>query len=105
MSFLGRSSLNALQNFYVDKAFISCRSISMEHGVTDSNEQQAEMRQLAINRANKIYLVVDYTKFNKTSFTNICSFDDINVLVVDRRIDDNWHNFLKRKNVEIVECE
>lgn len=105
MSFLGRSSLNALQNFYVDKAFISCRSISMEHGVTDSNEQQAEMRQLAINRANKIYLVVDYTKFNKTSFTNICSFDDINVLVVDRRIDDNWHNFLKEKNVEIVECE
>lgn len=105
MSFLGRSTLSSLQSFFVDKAFISCRSVSMEHGVTDSNEQQAEVRQLAIKRTNRTYLVVDYTKFNKTSFTHICSFDEINAVVVDKHLDDAWRNFLTEKNIDILECE
>lgn len=105
MSFLGRSSLTTMQGFFVDKAFISCRSISIEHGITDSNEQQADIRQLAIKRANKAYLVVDYTKFNKTSFTTICNFNEIDTLVVDKHLDDAWHSYLEEQQVEIVECE
>ena len=105
MSFLGRSAENSLRSFFVDKAFISCRSVSMEHGVTDSNEQQAEIRQLAIERTNKSFLIIDYTKFNRTSFANICSFDEIDALVVDRILDDNWHSFLNDHNVETFECE
>lgn len=105
MSFLGRSALSSMQAFFVDKAFISCRSVSLEHGVTDSNEQQAELRQLAIKRANKVYLVVDYTKTNKTSFTNICSFDEIDTLVIDSKLDNTWHERLEECQVEIIECE
>lgn len=105
MSFLGRSALNSLQGFFVDKAFISCRSVSIEHGVTDSNEQQAELRQLAIKRANKVFLVADHTKFNKTSFATIGSFDEIDYIVVDKKLDDVWHSFLTDQNVELIECE
>lgn len=77
----------------------------MEHGITDSNEQQAELRYLALKRAKKVYLVVDYTKFNKTSFTNICSFDEISALIVDNTLDDLWHSFLAERKVEVIECE
>ena len=105
MSFLGRSALNTMQSFFVDKAFISCRSVSMEHGVTDSNEQQAEIRQLAMKRTNKVYLIVDHTKFNKTSFTSICTFGQIDAIVVDKRLDDLWHSFLTEQDVECIECE
>lgn len=104
MSLLGRSALNTMQEFFVDKAFISCRSVSIEHGITDSNEQQAEVRQLAIKHASKTYLVVDHTKFNKTSFSTICSFDEINTLVVDKNLDDRWHKFLKEQKVTVLEC-
>lgn len=103
MSFLGRSALNTMQSFYVDKAFISCRSVSLEHGVTDSNEQQAEFRQLAIKRANKVYLVVDHTKINKTSFTNICSFDELDAIVIDSKLDNAWHEHMAEHQVEIIE--
>lgn len=105
MSFLGRGALNSMQGYYVDKAFISCRSVSKEHGITDSNEQQAELRQIAIKRANKVFLLVDYTKFNKTSFTHICNFNEIDTIVVDKRLDDSWHTFLAEQQVEIIECE
>ncbi|SET25243.1 transcriptional regulator, DeoR family [Natronincola peptidivorans] len=105
MSFLGRNTINSMQHYYVDKAFISCRSISMDFAVTDSNEQQAEVRQLAIKRSNHVYLVVDHTKFNKTSFTNICFFHDINTLLVDTALDQEWKAFLTEHQVEIIECQ
>ena len=105
MSFLGRNTINSLQNYYVDKAFISCRSISMDFGVTDSNEQQAEVRQLAIKRAHHVYLIVDHTKFNKTSFAKICSFEDIDTLVVDQPLNDEWTHFLTEHEIKIIECQ
>lgn len=104
MSFLGRNTINSLHNYYVDKAFISCRSISMDFGITDSNEQQAEVRQLAIKRADHLYLIVDHTKFDKTSFTNICSFEDIDTLVVDQPLDERWTSFLNERQVKTIEC-
>ena len=35
MAFLGDNACRALSNYYVDKAFISCRSVSMENWMTD----------------------------------------------------------------------
>ncbi|MBE3592422.1 MAG: DeoR/GlpR transcriptional regulator [Thermoanaerobacter sp.] len=105
MSFLGYGALNSMKNYFVDKAFVSCRSLSMEHGITDSNEQQAEIRQLAIKHATKSYLVVDHTKFNKTSFATIATFEEIDAIVVDKRLDDEWRNFLTELQIEIIECE
>lgn len=104
MSFLGPSAVANMQSFFVDKAFISCRSISIENGVTDSNELQAELRQVAMKRSNKVFLVADFTKFNKTSFTNICSLNAIDTIIVDGTLNDEWHSVLEKNQVELIEC-
>lgn len=105
MSFLGRNAEINIKTYFVDKAFISCRSVSMEHGITDSNEQQAEIRHIAMNRANKVYLVVDYTKLNKTSFATISSLDEIDAIIIDKYLDSDWHSYLSDRKVEVIECE
>jgi len=71
-SFIGRSTQKVLGYYFVDKTFMSCRSLSMEHGITDSNEETAIIRQNLLDRSNKIYIIADYSKFDKTSFVNIC---------------------------------
>lgn len=105
MSSLGRSAELTMQNYFFDSAFISCRSISMQHGITDSNEQQAEIRKIAIEHANKVNLVVDYTKFDKTSFASICSFRQIHNIIVDKKLSPEWINFLSENNITYIECE
>ncbi len=105
MSALGRSAEQSINSYYFDLAFVSCRSVSRQHGITDSNEQQAEVRRLAIERANRVYLVADITKFDRTSFASICGFDKIDTLVVDKPLDDEWREFLRQKGVQLVECE
>lgn len=103
MSFLGRSTLNALDSFYVDKAFISCRSLSLQHGITDSNEQVSEVRQKIIQRSNKVYLVADYSKFNKTSFISICGFEDITGIVTDKPLSSEWKEMLAQQDVGLFD--
>src|SRR5690606_6433599 len=104
MSALGRNAEQNMNRYYFDKAFISCRSVSMQQGITDSNEQQAEIRRLAIERANQAYLVADITKFNRASFASIAGFEKINAVVVDEHPGDEWRTFLDDLGVELAWC-
>lgn len=105
MSFIGRSALQSLDNYYVDKTFMSCRSLSQIHGITDSNESMSEIRQKLLSRSNSVYVVADYSKFDKTSFITICSFDDIDGVITDKQLDQDWINFLTDNNVVYYECK
>lgn len=102
---LGRNAELNLENYFFDTAFISCRSISMKHGITDSNEQQAGIRKLAAEHGNKAFLVADYTKFDRTSFASICDFSDINAIIVDKKLSDEWREFLDERNIQLIECQ
>lgn len=103
MSLLGKNTEESLKQYFVDKAFISCRSIHQNSGITDSNEQQAEIRKIAIKHSNHTYLVVDHTKFDKTAFAFISNFDDIDYLVTNQKITQDWQNYLNMKKVTIVQ--
>lgn len=105
MSALGRNAELNMNNYYFDIAFISCRTISMQHGITDSNEQQAEVRRIAVERANKAYLVADHTKFNRTSFASICGIENIHHIIVDKPLNKEWHDYLEAHQVLLTECE
>lgn len=104
MSLLGKQAENNINHYFFDKAFISCRFLNISHGVTDSNEQQAEIRNTAVKRATTTYLVADYTKFDRTAFKKICSYNEIDYLVTDNQLNEEWQEFLKEKNVTFKEC-
>ncbi|MDU6524540.1 MAG: DeoR/GlpR family DNA-binding transcription regulator, partial [Enterococcus sp.] len=62
-SFIGPSAIDMIDNYVIDKFFISCSGISMELGLTDNNQNEGEVRKKFINQSNLNYLVVDHTKF------------------------------------------
>jgi DeoR/GlpR family transcriptional regulator of sugar metabolism len=103
-AFVGSTAIHNLESFYVDKSFMSCRSVSMEHGITDSNEAIAAIRQTLITRSNHIYLVADHSKFDKTSFIRISGFESITGLITDKQLDDQWMDHLSKDNVELLQA-
>lgn len=103
-AFQGNSTLQALDGLYMDKAFMSCRSLSMEHGITDSSEGMAMIRQKLLHRSNEIYVIADYSKFDKTSFIHICDFDDLTGIITDKVLTQDWKDFLIKKNTSYITC-
>lgn len=105
MSFTGKNVIDILNIYFFDVSFVSCRSLSLEHGITDSEEQKAAIRKLAIQHSNKIYVVADYSKFNKTSFIKICDFSDVDGIIVDKKLSQEWHDCFSNANTILYECE
>lgn len=104
-AFHGNVAAQALDSFYLDKTFMSCRSLSMEHGITDASENVGAIRHKLLSRSNEIYLIADYSKFNKTSFLHICDFQDLSAIVSDFKYTPEWREFLAKNDVRILECQ
>lgn len=104
LSFVGHFAQEGMKRYFADKAFISCRGISMQNGITDGNEFQAEVRKIMLKQGQYKYLIADSTKFGKTAFALIDDFSNIDAIVTDKPLPGNWGDFLNAKNIEIIYC-
>jgi DeoR/GlpR family transcriptional regulator of sugar metabolism len=99
MSFSGDSAVRNLQQYFTDKAFISCRSVSMEFGITDTNDNTALLHQIALHHAKPKYLAVDHSKLNPISFTSVMSLKELDGIIMDREFSPEWKEFLRRNQI------
>jgi DeoR/GlpR family transcriptional regulator of sugar metabolism len=98
--FVGRNALRMLQDIYFDVVLFSCRTLSLNYGITDSDEDEAEVKRVASERTKRLILLADHSKFNKASFTRICDLDRINCLITDKPLDSKWTEYLNSKKIE-----
>lgn len=103
LAFYGSKTVKMLEEYYVDKSFFSCRTLSIEQGVTDSNDDLAEIRKAIIARSRECYLVADYTKFNKASFIKICGYNSLNAIITDRPLPPKWHTAMQKYGCRIYD--
>lgn len=100
LSTVGKAAEVAISGYFADKAFICCDGVHLEHGVTDANEKEAEVRKQMMRQAERAILVVDATKFNRTSFVHMADFASFDHLLTDRDLDDPWRSLLHEKRVD-----
>lgn len=103
LAFFSPATCRLLQSYYVDKVFMSCRSLHMDFGISDSNEDQAKLHHLAIERSGQVYLLADHTKFDKVSFVQIDQLDKINTLITDKPLPPGWKDYLDNKGIKYIE--
>lgn len=104
LSYFGRNAVRFLSSYHLDIAFVSCCSLSIEKGLSDRNEEEAEMRRCVIENANRVVLLADHTKFDRNSFIPTCDFERISALVTDLPVSDHWRAFLRQEKVALYEC-
>jgi DeoR/GlpR family transcriptional regulator of sugar metabolism len=102
--FGGRLAEQYLSHFHLDKAFISCRALSMQKGLSDKDEEEAWMHRTVIENANAVYVLIDHNKFDKVAFVRICDFDNIAGVITDFELPEEWKEFFNSKNISFYEC-
>jgi DeoR/GlpR family transcriptional regulator of sugar metabolism len=83
LSFVGPLAEKNLQNYYVKKAFISCKGVSLAAGLTDADELQAKLKSEMIKISQKVYLLADHDKFEKTAFAPVAPITAVYNLITD----------------------
>ncbi len=87
LSFVGPIAERTMAEHHVDKAFLSCKGLSVEKGLTDSNELEVELKKLMIRAAQEVIVLADHTKFGYTGFARIATIDAIDTIVTDDGVD------------------
>lgn len=99
---MGSVAQNALQNYYVNIAILSCKGLSLDKGIMESNEPESEFKRCMIKQAEIVILLADHTKFDKTGFIKLIDFSDVNYIVTDREPSSNWLEFLHKHQIKII---
>src|SRR5258708_6415021 len=77
LSMIGHLAEQTLRTFQVDKAFIGVGGVTVSHGLTAFNFDEAGTQRTMIERARQAIVVADHTKFGKIMLTQIAPLSDI----------------------------
>ncbi|MBC8584361.1 DeoR/GlpR transcriptional regulator [Oscillospiraceae bacterium NSJ-64] len=102
--FCGRGALTGLSNYHLDTAFLSCASLDIVHGLTDTSETTAQLRSAVLDHSKNTFLIADSTKFDRTSFHTIGSLDKVDAVITDIRLPERWKQASKDRQFQLFEC-
>lgn len=83
LSLAGPAATRSLKNYHINKMFFSCKGFDQDWGISDSNEQQAAIKRVAMEMSDQKILLLDGTKLNKRSFVHIENINKINLVIID----------------------
>ncbi len=102
LSFVGPLADSSLDTYHVNKAFISCKGLHLQHGISESNEQQALIKKKMIESADTVYIMIDHTKFGIQAFSNLGGLEMINHIITDSKVDSRIIQQLEERNLHLI---
>ncbi len=105
LSFCGSQAEQSLKNYRFDKLFLGVDGFDLRAGITTHNEQEASLNRLMCEISEKVIAVADSSKFGKRSCHMIREFGDIDVLITDTGIPEEYLQGLRDMKVEVIIVE
>ena len=101
-SLVGYGAEEFIRRRSVQKLFFSCRSVSLSLEAMDVSDEEAELRKIMIECAEKAYLLCDHTKLGNSAFNRICHLSEIGVLITDISPEPTFADDLKKSGLELL---
>lgn len=101
-AFLGEITERFLDNFSVDKSFISVGGISLKRGITDFIMDEVLVERKMTEIAEQVIILADSSKIDSNSLIKICDLEDINFIITDSKLQEQVKEKYTGNGIEIV---
>jgi len=98
---LGPYAVEMLSKLNVRRAVLSVAGIN-EYGYYNSNLLLVETERGMMKTADEVIVVADSTKFGRTSLARLCDLGEVNIVVTDSDIGQQWRTRLTEAGVRLV---
>ena len=103
MSYIGRIVEETIRaNYYANKVFFSCRGVTLNRGLMESTEAEAEIKKAMIESSESAIFLCDKQKLGRLGVPVISSLDRIDCIITDIKLDEEWNRALEEKDVRII---
>ena len=100
-SFLGSTALKALESYNINKAFLSGKAVTVDKGLMDPVEQEADFKRKMVEVAEKSILLADNSKFGKIAPFSDCPIQSFDTVVSDKNLSDETVEKLEKLNITV----
>ncbi len=101
-SLIGPQVMRSLEMFNADWLFLASGGFTLERGITTSNILEAELKKTMIERAQRVALIADHTKFGNALSLTVTPLSGINVLITDSGLSDEDARQIESAGVEVI---
>jgi DeoR family galactitol utilization operon repressor len=102
---VGPMALSALDQFHVSKAFIGIDGASLKQGFTAHTLESAVLVHKMAEQADQVTAIAHSGKFGKHGFARILPFGDVDVLVTDKELSQEFESELTSAGVRVVKSQ
>jgi DeoR family fructose operon transcriptional repressor len=93
---------NALQDVFVDVAFLGTNGLSVEHGLTTPDQSEAAAKRAMISAARRSVVLTDHTKIGVDHFARFADLSDIAAVITDNGLDTETAAEIEAQGPEVV---
>ncbi|MGO0062574.1 DeoR/GlpR family DNA-binding transcription regulator [Brevibacillus fluminis] len=101
----GSVAQQMLDNFYVDKAFVSIDGITLGSGITSFDAERALMVRKCIEHAKQSIVLTDHSKLGSSNLYRSAELREIDMIICDVPAPKEWVAELEAKDIEWLAAE
>lgn len=105
LSIQGTQAEACLQAYSFDKLFLGVDGFDLQFGVTTHHEAEASLNHKMVERAKKIIVLTDASKFGRVSLHRIVQLDRVHTVITDASISPEYSQGLRELGIELLIAE
>jgi DeoR/GlpR family transcriptional regulator of sugar metabolism len=103
LSVVGPLGDGVFRRVNVQKAFVGAVGMTLEAGLSDAMEEEAQIKRSMVNAARDVYALVDHTKWNRIASATFCRTDRLSGVFTDDEAPQDMVAALRAMGIEVIE--
>jgi DeoR family fructose operon transcriptional repressor len=99
---VGEQAVRVLDTLRVDMAFVGTNGISVRHGLSTPDNEEAAVKRAMVSCANYVVAVADSSKVGREDFVSFAPLASVDTLITDSEIAEADRSQLTEHGVEVV---
>lgn len=98
----GEKAIHQLDDYNIDRVFLSVDGISAESGITNDNVYETEINRAMLKKSNEVIVVADHSKIGIQRFVKMGDIEDIHMLITDEKAPRDEVKKIENKGVKVI---
>ncbi|WP_139993378.1 DeoR/GlpR family DNA-binding transcription regulator [Paenibacillus paridis] len=99
---IGPFAENMIGSMAYSRVFLGTTGLTAEHGFSNSNMYEAEIKKTAIRQASEVNVLMDHTKFGAKDFISFAELGHVHRVITDKLPAAELNKACKRAGIELV---
>lgn len=104
-SFIGLHQLASINNYNINKAFMAATAVSLTNGLMNSDHLEYEIKKKVTERATEKILLVDSSKFDKSTLITYAPLSAITTLITDKQPPENYVSWAAQHQMTLLTAQ